>query len=151
MEFRDSLALIVAKDELPVSDVKRIARLFKDKDISVSTKGKLLYKTGAQLLETWSVYELNKAERTKSAQAKKAGKPDKSDLAETTTRKGTSLEAELRHFASTAPTVHFLPSEFEQMSKDEREQFASHVDVLIDLLEKRLAEWRKVKVQVVSP
>jgi ParB family chromosome partitioning protein len=151
LEFRDSLALIVAKDELPVSDVKRIARLFKDKDISDSTKGKLLYKTGAQLLETWSVYELNKAERTKPAQAKQAGKPDKSGPAEPATRKGTSLEADLRHFVSTVPTVHFLQSEFEQMSQDEREQFASHVDELIDFLEKRLAEWRKVKEQVVSP
>ncbi|MBW7456441.1 ParB/RepB/Spo0J family partition protein, partial [Paenibacillus sepulcri] len=46
IEHRDPLALIAARDELPVSDVKKIARLFKDKDISAPTKDKLLYKTG---------------------------------------------------------------------------------------------------------
>ncbi|MGO4272198.1 ParB/RepB/Spo0J family partition protein, partial [Paenibacillus sp. TAF58] len=45
IEHRDPLALIIARDEMPVSDVKKIARMFKDKDISENTKGKLLYKT----------------------------------------------------------------------------------------------------------
>jgi len=70
LEHRDPLALIVARDEMPVSDVKRIARLFKDKSISASTKDKLLYKSGRDLLETWSVYEQNKAERAKPAPEK---------------------------------------------------------------------------------
>ena len=67
MEYRDSLALIMAEDEMAVTDVKRIARLFKDKEISDATKGKLLFKTGYQLLETWSTYEHNRKERAKSA------------------------------------------------------------------------------------
>ncbi len=70
MEYRDSLALIMAEDEMPVTDVKRIARLFKDKEISDATKGKLLFKTGYQLLETWSTYEHNRKERAKSAMPK---------------------------------------------------------------------------------
>jgi len=70
LEHRDPLALIVARDEMPVSDVKRIARLFKDKSISAATKDKLLYKSGRDLLETWSVYEQNKAERAKPAPEK---------------------------------------------------------------------------------
>lgn len=68
-EYRDSLALIMAKDEMPVSDVKKIAKLFKDKDISESTKGKLLFKSGPGLLETWSVHRLNKAEKEAKAAA----------------------------------------------------------------------------------
>ncbi|TDF95946.1 ParB/RepB/Spo0J family partition protein [Paenibacillus piri] len=72
IEHRDPLALIIARDELPVSDVKRIARLFKDKTISSGTKDKLLYKSGPELLETWSVFEQNKAERTKPAAKPKA-------------------------------------------------------------------------------
>jgi ParB family transcriptional regulator, chromosome partitioning protein len=68
MEYRDSLALIMASDEMPVPDVKRIARLFKDKEISDGTKGKLLFKTGPQLLETWSTFEHNKKERANSAE-----------------------------------------------------------------------------------
>ncbi|TFE23360.1 ParB/RepB/Spo0J family partition protein [Cohnella luojiensis] len=70
MEYRDSLALIMAADEMPVPDVKRIAKLFKDKEISEATKGKLLFKTGPQLLETWSTFEHNKKERAKSAEPK---------------------------------------------------------------------------------
>jgi ParB family chromosome partitioning protein len=70
MEYRDSLALIMAADEMLVPDVKRIAKLFKDKEISESTKGKLLFKTGPQLLETWSTFEHNKKERAKSAEPK---------------------------------------------------------------------------------
>ncbi|MCD9020348.1 ParB/RepB/Spo0J family partition protein [Cohnella silvisoli] len=70
MEYRDSLALIMAVDEMSVPDVKRIARLFKDKEISDGTKGKLLFKTGPQLLETWSTFEHNKKERAKSAEPK---------------------------------------------------------------------------------
>ncbi|MCZ8521976.1 MULTISPECIES: ParB/RepB/Spo0J family partition protein [Paenibacillus] len=70
MEYRDTLALTVAKDEMPVSDVKKIAKLFKSKDITENTKSKLLYKSGPGLIETWSVHEHNKAERAKAAEQK---------------------------------------------------------------------------------
>ncbi|WP_239629190.1 ParB/RepB/Spo0J family partition protein [Paenibacillus sp. H1-7] len=79
LEHRDPLALIMARDEMPVSDVKKIAKLFKDKTISASTKDKLLYKSGNELLETWSVFEQNKAERAKSAQPKAAAKSEKTE------------------------------------------------------------------------
>ncbi|WP_239616277.1 ParB/RepB/Spo0J family partition protein [Cohnella mopanensis] len=77
MEYRDSLALIMAQDEMSVPDVKRIAKLFKDKEISDSTKGKLLFKTGPQLLETWSSFEQTKKERAKSAEPKEETVKDK--------------------------------------------------------------------------
>lgn len=70
LEHRDPLALIMARDEMPVSDIKKIARLFKSKDISSSTKDKLLYKSGRELFETWSVYEQNRTERAKPAEPK---------------------------------------------------------------------------------
>ncbi|WP_308636393.1 ParB/RepB/Spo0J family partition protein [Paenibacillus silvisoli] len=70
IEHRDPLALIIARDELPVSDVKKIAKLFKDKDISSGTKDKLLYKTGHELLQTWSTVQQNKAERERAAELK---------------------------------------------------------------------------------
>ncbi|MCA0758219.1 ParB/RepB/Spo0J family partition protein [Paenibacillus sp. N4] len=72
IEHRDPLALIAARDELPVSDVKKIAKLFKDKSISDSTKDKLLFKTGSGLIETWATFEQNKAERAKPAAEPKA-------------------------------------------------------------------------------
>ncbi len=82
MEYRDSLALIMAADEMSVPDVKRISRLFKDKEISDGTKGKLLFKTGPQLLETWSTFEHNRKERAKSAEPKEEAAretPEKKD------------------------------------------------------------------------
>lgn len=79
LEHRDPLALIMARDEMPVSDVKRIAKLFKDKTISAATKDKLLYKSGHELLETWSVFEQNKAERAKPAQPKAGAKNEKAE------------------------------------------------------------------------
>jgi len=75
MEHRDPLALIAARDELPVSDVKKIAKLFKDKTISDSTKEKLLLKSGPGLIETWSVYEQNRKERARQQEEPKPQKP----------------------------------------------------------------------------
>ncbi|SEO75059.1 ParB/RepB/Spo0J family partition protein [Paenibacillus sp. OV219] len=69
-EHRDPLALIIARDALPVSDVKKIAKLFKDKEISSGTKDKLLYKSGYELLQTWSTVQQNKAERERAAELK---------------------------------------------------------------------------------
>ncbi|WP_192043529.1 ParB/RepB/Spo0J family partition protein [Paenibacillus rhizovicinus] len=70
IEHRDPLALIVARDEMPVSDVKKIVKLFKDKDISDATKDKLLYKNGFELLQTWSTVQQNKKERERAAELK---------------------------------------------------------------------------------
>ncbi|MFF2886525.1 ParB/RepB/Spo0J family partition protein [Paenibacillus sp. NPDC057967] len=75
MEHRDPLALIAARDELPVSDVKKIAKLFKDKTISDNTKEKLLLKSGPGLIETWSVYEQNRKERARQQEEPKPQKP----------------------------------------------------------------------------
>ncbi|MCR8660022.1 ParB/RepB/Spo0J family partition protein [Paenibacillus endoradicis] len=62
-EYRDTIALTAARDELPVSDVKKIAKLFKDQTISDATKEKLLLKNGRGLIETWSVFEQNRKEK----------------------------------------------------------------------------------------
>ncbi|NBD24534.1 ParB/RepB/Spo0J family partition protein [Paenibacillus glycinis] len=70
IEHRDPLALIVARDEMPVGDVKKIVKLFKDKDISEGTKDKLLYKNGYELLQTWSTVQQNKKERERAAELK---------------------------------------------------------------------------------
>ncbi|AFC31462.1 parB-like partition protein [Paenibacillus mucilaginosus 3016] len=82
LEYRDTLALTIARDEMPVSDVKKIAKLFKAKDISENTKSKLLYKSGPGLIETWSVHEHNKAERAKAAEAKAAAEAEAKAAAE---------------------------------------------------------------------
>ncbi|KRE96849.1 chromosome partitioning protein ParB [Paenibacillus sp. Soil766] len=70
IEHRDPIALIMARDEMPVSDVKKIAKMFKDKDISDRIKGQLLYKSGPELIETWSTFQNNRAERAKPIAAK---------------------------------------------------------------------------------
>ncbi|MFF2479543.1 ParB/RepB/Spo0J family partition protein [Paenibacillus sp. NPDC058071] len=75
MEHRDPLALIVARDEMPVSDVKKIAKLFKDKELSASTKDKLLYKNGPALLETYFTIQHNRKEKEKEKAAEPKPKP----------------------------------------------------------------------------
>lgn len=77
MEHRDPIALIMARDEMPVSDVKKIAKMFKDKDISDRIKGQLLYKSGPELVETWSTFQNNRAERAKPVATKAPAKADK--------------------------------------------------------------------------
>lgn len=106
MEHRDALALIVARDELPVSDVKKIAKLFKDKDISDSTKGKLLFKTGFELIDTWSTFEHNRREREKAAKAREAQAREEEEDGEAQQKpasKGEPAPEQLELIPQTAP------------------------------------------------
>lgn len=152
VEYRDPLALIMARDEMPVSDVKKIARLFKDSEISDAVKGKLLYKTGPGLLETWSVHQHNKAERTKAAEpkepsprAKKAKKEESAPPAVT----AASIEDELRKLAAVLPAYRPITQETlltrDNLPPEAKDRFAGDVDALIESLERHLAEWKKVK------
>lgn len=170
LEHRDPLALIMARDEMPVSDVKKIAKLFKDKTISSGTKDKLLYKSGHELLETWSVYEQNRAERSKPAAAKaaksdKAGQKEAAPAAAAQTqaavpagiavpaapqqqRSGlTPLESRLQQLLAALPAGGALPeSEAEAAAApQDREQFAQDVERLIETLESHLAAWKSVQ------
>jgi ParB family chromosome partitioning protein len=155
MEHRDPLALIIAKDELPVSDVKKIAKLFKDKDISAGTKDKLLYKSGRELLETWSTYEQNRAERAKPAEPKSAVfknvKSQKEELGQVAV---TPIEGKLQRLLASLPLYTPLsPMDIhshEQIKTEEVHQFLSGLDMVIDHLEKHLVEWSKVRALVTS-
>jgi ParB family chromosome partitioning protein len=169
MEHRDSLALIVARDELPVSDVKKIAKLFKDKDISVGTKDKLLYKSGYELLQTWSTLEMNRAERAKRSEPKEDELPPvRPDKQETTTAAGIATESateaavkpaaiqvKLQKLLASLPSDAVL-SAAELMSSEAvaahaREQFLQDLQQWIDRLESHAAEWKKVRDAVTSP
>jgi ParB family chromosome partitioning protein len=165
IEYRDSLALMTARDELPVSDVKKISRLFKDPDISDSTKAKLLYKSGYELLETWSVFEQNKTERSKPAEPKTVVKSDKKlkETAEPVTEAAkeqtivkeaivdieTAIEGKLQWIVTSLPSYSPLAQEvldsYEQIQSNDKESFLSDVDILIDNLEKHLVEWKRVR------
>ncbi|MBW5448066.1 ParB/RepB/Spo0J family partition protein [Cohnella sp. CFH 77786] len=156
IEHRDSLALIVARDEMPVSDVKKIAKLFKDKDISASTKDKLLYKSGHELLATWSTYEMNRAERAKRAEPKeapeekpKAAKP----VGEPAAPKAPMLETKLKKLLDSLPNDDFFPPEaleeiLQKLDVDSREHFLNDINNGVERLEKQLSVWRKVKDMV---
>jgi len=169
VEHLNSLALIIARDEVPVSDVKKIARLFKDKDISSGTKDKLLYKSGQELLETWSVYEQNKKERSKPAKPKseaKVVKPAKGDIEPSAAAPGkgpaagttmepqtaapvtaATIESTLQSLLSSLPPRTPLPPESVHMSASGDEGFLNDIDLLIENLEKHLADWRHIREQ----
>ncbi|RJE87584.1 ParB/RepB/Spo0J family partition protein [Paenibacillus sp. 1011MAR3C5] len=102
MEHRDPLALIAARDELPVSDVKKIAKLFKDKTISDSTKEKLLLKSGPGLIETWSVYEQNRKERARQQEEPKPQKPASTGAKGQSTISGTTSQPAANHASAAA-------------------------------------------------
>ncbi|KIL36449.1 hypothetical protein SD71_07490 [Cohnella kolymensis] len=149
MEHRDSLALIMARDGMPVSDVKKICSLFKDKDISDGTKSKLLYKSGHDLLETWSVYKHNKAERAKAAETEAPAKQTKTSVKEAVKVTERTIVEELHRLLS-AVTVHTpLSVEYtesiERTPAAEREQLVTDVDKLIESLEKQLADWKTLR------
>ncbi|MBP3964688.1 ParB/RepB/Spo0J family partition protein [Paenibacillus lignilyticus] len=101
IEHRDPLALIIARDALPVSDVKKIAKLFKDKEISSGTKDKLLYKNGHELLQTWSTVQQNKAERERAAELA----AEKAELAAEAKAERARRAAEAEALAAAAVTL----------------------------------------------
>ncbi|UVI28757.1 ParB/RepB/Spo0J family partition protein [Paenibacillus spongiae] len=154
MEHRDPLAMIIARDELPVSDVKKISRLFKDKDISSGTKDKLLYKSGRDLLETWSVYEQNRAERAKPAAPKAAAVKEKKQeqaaaAAAPKQSAASSLESTLKGLLAAIPAHSPLSPEVmlthEAILPADRVSFEHDVDQLIQNLQNHLEEWKKIK------
>ncbi|PZE22795.1 ParB/RepB/Spo0J family partition protein [Paenibacillus xerothermodurans] len=145
MEHRDSLALIIARDEMPVSDVKKIARLFKDKEMSDSTKDKLLYKSGHELLETWSVYQQNKAERAKRAESKETTAGSAAAKNATSQAKATPIERRLTRLLGSLPEYTPLSAKDLQAVQHQNDQFQADVAMLIDTLEKHLSEWKGVR------
>jgi ParB family transcriptional regulator, chromosome partitioning protein len=169
IEHRDPLALIIARDEMPVSDVKKIAGLFKEKSISASTKDKLLYKSGRDLLETWSVFRHNKAEREKQAEAKakeslrketsEAKQPEEAPAAfpaastpaaaSPAPALQNSLQSSLRNMLTALSTNSTLSTEIieslQYIASNDKTAFIHNVDSLIASLEQHLAEWKKVR------
>ena len=153
LEHRNPLALIVARDELSVSDVKRIAKLFKDKDISDNTKNKLLYKSGRELVETWSVFEQNRAERAKSAAEPKvvvkSEKLEKSEKNEVEAIKLPLIKSRLQKFTAALPDYSPFPLEvlktIEAIASNEKVDFIKDIGVVIYSLEKHLVEWKHVR------
>jgi ParB family chromosome partitioning protein len=106
MEHRDPLALIAARDEMAVSDVKKIAKLFKDKTISDNTKEKLLLKNGDGLIETWSVYEQNRKERAKAQKEQEETAARKAELAAEARASGAISPAASNNAAGDGVAVH---------------------------------------------
>ncbi|MEX2461575.1 MAG: ParB/RepB/Spo0J family partition protein [Paenibacillaceae bacterium] len=149
LEHRNPLALIVARDELPVSDVKRIAKLFKDKDISDSTKNKLLYKSGRELVETWFVFEQNRAERAKAAEPKTVVKSERSENDEVEVIKIPLIKSKLQKFTAALPVYSPFPLEIlntlEAIDSDDKIGFLNDMDLLIDNLEKHLLGWKHIR------
>jgi len=161
LEHRNPLALIIAKDELSVSDVKRIAKLFKDKDISDNTKNKLLYKSGRELVETWSVFEQNRVERAKAAEPKAVvAKSEKSEKLERPDEnlveavKLPLIKTKLQKFTAGLPDYSPFPLEvlktIEAIGNEEKIDFIKDIGVVIYSLEKHLSEWKHVRDLVVG-
>jgi ParB family chromosome partitioning protein len=149
LEHRDPLALIIARDELSVSDVKRIAKLFKDKEISDSTKNKLLYKSGRELVETWSVFEQNRTERAKAVEPKASVKSEKPEKSDPTSLTVSPIENALQKLSAALPVYNPFSLEILHaialMESNDKDSFLIDINKLIDNLEKHLGEWKNVR------
>ncbi|KRF22509.1 ParB/RepB/Spo0J family partition protein [Paenibacillus sp. Soil787] len=150
IEHRDPLALIIARDELPVSDVKKIARMFKDKDISESTKGKLLYKTGHDLVETWSVFQNNRAERAKPAAAKAPTKAEKAEKSKEISPTSNPIQTKLLQMLNAFPAPNDFQVEDLDVDAQDKDQFLNDLNTLVGNLEKHLDAWKKVRELAVT-
>lgn len=154
-EYLDSLAMTIARDELPVSDVKKIAKLFKDKEISTNVKSKLLYKDGPGLLETWSVVQQNKKENAKAAKMKQQQEQERlqaqsqvqeaqsqSSASDEAVSKGMSIDQKIQKWlrAISAP-VPVVTAEDVHVN----ENLPDQLDCLITTMEQRLAAWKEVR------
>ncbi|ACT01396.1 ParB/RepB/Spo0J family partition protein [Paenibacillus sp. JDR-2] len=162
MEHRDPLALLMARDEMPPTDVKKIAKLFKDKDISAATKDKLLYKSGPGLLETWSIQQHNKAEKAKPAEPK-APKAEKNKTAEATETGTTAaveatpspvspyeaVDKKLNQLLAALPSFTPLPNEaalsLQELNAEERAELIRRMEALLEQLRSHTEEWDKLK------
>jgi ParB family chromosome partitioning protein len=150
VEHRDPLAKIIARDEMPAGDVKKISRLFKDKEISAGTKDKLLYKSGRELLETWSVFEQNRAERAKAAEPKPALKPDKPEKEDVKPAiSATPIKDVLQRLQVSLPALSALQQDdiqmIDELHPDERESLRNVVESVLENLQNHLAECTKIR------
>lgn len=153
IEHRDPLALIIARDEMPVSDVKKIARLFKDKEISAATKDKLLYKSGPGLIDTWSVYQHNKAEKDKPVEPRPSApasvKQEELSKEIVAKPKTTSIEDKLHQLLTVLPTHSPLSVDLiysiTNITADRQEAFYNEMDQLIENLQNQLSEWISIR------
>lgn len=152
-EYLDSLAMTIARDEMPVSDVRKIAKLFKDKDISASVKSKLLYKSGPGLLETWSVYQQNKKENAKAEKMKKEEEQakrnkevepsDREKLAMESARTSMELiEGNVKKWLDMMATP--MPAANLEGVEDQAD-LMHQVDTLIQEMEQRLEAWKALQ------
>jgi ParB family chromosome partitioning protein len=176
MEHRDPLALLIARDELPVSDVKKLAKLFKDPDISAATKDKLLYKSGYELLQTWSMLEASRKERAKLAEARRAKEAERAarqaeaetetESAETANaaeaaaagalprsaaRKPNPIDEKLQKLLGVlSPDAAFPPDAAGHWEEEERDRLSQDIDSLIGHLQRHLAAWTALKERISS-
>jgi ParB family transcriptional regulator, chromosome partitioning protein len=96
------------------------------------------------LIETWSVFEQNKAERAKTIQPKAAAKNEKQGK-EPASVTATPIEVKLQRFIASLPVHNTLTSEVIELTTNTKEDFMNDVDRLIENLEKHLTEWKRVK------
>lgn len=149
IEYRDSLAIKIAKEQVPPKDVKRIATLFTATDIKKDTKELLIAKTGDELLRTWSIYEEEKRQPIKPIDKPKLVPHEQNSVDELQSFEITPIETKLQDLISRIPVCKPLSNEtifsFGDMNIENRENFQRSLDSFIGNLEKHLIEWKKVR------
>lgn len=156
IEYRDALAQKMAGEQVPAKDVKNISKLFLAKDISSKSKEILLNKPVYQLMIDWSEYKKSQKESSPKPELKVVDNSnEKTDLLNNhfshSNYHKIAIVKKLHLLLNTIPSRHVISEEvlssIEEIKIDEKEEFLSTVDGLIDCLLGHVQEWKEVRAK----
>ncbi len=155
VEFRDQVALKVARDEIPVDDVKKISALFSAKDISSTNKDAFLNYDKHKLIGIWDDYKAQLKQNQKLNNEKEdIFKPEivsknYSGCADTKIYELLPIEEKARYLMNQIPTAFQIPDDivysYKSMKIDDKQNFIYTTECLIDNLEQHLKQWKKIR------
>jgi len=155
IEFRDALAVKVAKEQAPVKDVKRISVLFLADDISSETKEYLIKKPITTLINDWHEYQRLKNESPKKTELEVVDstiskhKELFSDSPNSLEYYNIPIVKKLYELLNNIPSQHVISEDQkESVSKikvEFKQDFINAVDSLIDCLLGHVEQWKQIK------
>lgn len=153
IEYRDRVAIKVAREEITVGDVKKITNLFSNKSISDINKEAFLNYDKSKLIDIWADYNLEQKRKQKEADQP----PIKPTIVTDTYTEPLMntmvdtlpIEEIVRQLIIKIPTAYEIPldiiSTYKDMKIATREEFLYSVDCLIENLERHLKQWKSIK------
>ncbi len=153
IEYRDQVAIKIAKEGIPVNDAKKISILFSSKDIKPKNKESFLKYNHTRLLNTYEEY-CSSIKKKNEKITEKLQKPHiVSDNTISTNEifqdENLPILEKVRFLLNRIPSAYPIPDDvigsYKVMKIDEREDFIYSIDCLIESLKKHLSQWQSIK------